>query len=312
MTKPMFTELLHGQNTSIDPKTVEMKTLAEMYVDMGIGRMPDCTQEDFFAVVAHPFLINEIPPAHLLDSFSEDQQVYLFREVQSPIGIGSENGDPAILSLGRQVGRVLGSSAAMSARELSDSPVNIGDDVLEVDQKQVRHNISAADGPGLVIDMGMGINGMFWHAQNVKRERYVVAAIQRGAGEVAVLHGLRDYNNIPDARMSIYAGGIAANVDRILAAGDTEQADLLIASRVHMAGDDLRYGMNYSEELLRPGGLLVARGPRKAPGVIGYDEVLDIIEDDGDYDIISNYTFVTHSSQGDIEANRSFIAQKVG
>lgn len=310
MSEILLSELGRYRGPVVDPTVDELLTAVNMYQSIGFDLPSTISRNDFFSAVSYPFLANETPPADLLKSLTASEQTYFAEEVQPALGYGVEAQIPAAVAFAKQIGSVLGANGQEGSLCLFAPPVNIRPKVIEADQKQAIHTIDSGDGPGLVIDYGMGANGIYTHLDNIKKERYAVAAIQLGLGEVAVLEGVRNYHGVTNEQMVISAGGITRQVDRILDGGGAGQADLIIASRVHMAGDDLRHGIEFSEDLLRPGGLLVARGPRQCPEYVGYDEVADMIEDDGGFDIISNYTFVQHSSHDEIESNRSIIAQK--
>jgi SAM-dependent methyltransferase len=83
--------------------------------------------------------------------------------------------------------------------------------------------------------------------------------------------------------------------------------DIVMASRVHSAGNDLMVGIMKAGRLLRRGGLLVARGPRRY-NTGGYDQILAQIKRDPAMTVVANQIY-NHSSPIGPESNRVIVAR---
>jgi hypothetical protein len=312
LQQPTIEELYtYGEN---DPLDVELRDLVETYEKMGFRVPKDISQVEFVYAVGAPLSPHEMPRASYLKTVSPKDQKYLLRKVQSELWQRVEQDrDAEVLDIAYQVGRVLGANGREGRLIQYAPPLAINRDIIEIDQKEVPHSIGAETKAGLVVDYGMGINGLFAHIDNVRNSMYGVYAIQRGAGETAMLKGIVEYVGITDS-VNVVDGGIAHRVDEVLAAGGAGQVDVVLASRVHMAGPELLHGIARGSELLRPDGPLIARGPRKDDdeyGAIGYDRVGTLMGEDPDLEIVSNYTYALISSQDKIEANRLVVGRRV-
>lgn len=304
-------------------------------------KMPsEMDAESFLDGISYAFLPHQVAPAETLTVLTPDSRRYLSREVQPSLQHGAEVGVPEVRRIAWHVGRVIG--ALNSSRLMTGagqvpvvhigenlfggpsegSPVVVNENSLEADHSEVDFQVRN----GQVIEFGLGMNGLYSHLNAIRGGRYRVLGIHHTAGEVALLEGVRDYNEVSPDDMQLVSSGIERSVDalaldeRELTYGEQwNRADLLVASRVHMAGEELMYGISRSSEVLRDDGLLVARGPSKAQvnkktssEGVGYNEVLDTVEQDPEMEILVNSSFVLIDSQDKVESNRLIVAKNRG
>lgn len=154
----------------------------------------------------------------------------------------------------------------------------------------------------------MGIAGLAMHYQNAKSERYRVLGVQKTLGEQALLRGVAEQRGLVAGQVQVLSGGISSNTRTLLENGGTHSYDMVIASRVHSAGNDLVAGIMRAGQLLRHGGLLVARGARRYQGG-GYDQILGHIKHDRTMIVAENRIYERRSPTGVPESNRVIIAR---
>lgn len=312
MTKSVIFEQL--ENGSYSPSvTQEFMACIDALEDTPFKMPKDIDGKSFVEGIAYAFLPHQIAAVDQIRDMSPSTKEYFKHEVQPNLMGGAEQGIPQVMRVARHIGRVL---TAMNKSGLSeveydaDAPLKIGSDFIRADGYDVPFHVET----GRVIEWGMGISGLDTHISNLRAGRYYLYGVHHTAGETEVLRGAMDYHGIPPEISKLGHAGLIDEVDMLIADSDWNEADLIIASRVHMAGDDLLYGVESSGQLLRDGGLLVARGPRKSLShsaeTVGYDEVATIIDGDENMKFQVNYAFAHIASNGDIEPNRLIVAEK--
>ena len=129
--------------------------------------------------------------------------------------------------------------------------------------------VSKYPGEGLtdfVVDYGSGLNGVASRIAEATAlgERSLLLAANEFEAEV--LRTLADLREVPSGQIEVLGGGIASDAPE-LAKKHAGKASLVIASRIHGAGDStVMTGVNSANALLRSGGLFVLRGPENVRG----------------------------------------------
>jgi hypothetical protein len=286
---------------------LEAQGLFAAYDDHGFERPPELTATALLMGTCKAFVPDQMPSAYTLKDLTPRSQQYFANVVQPDLAYGARRQNPQTLALAHQAGRAFGSAGLSGEIITFNPPLELGPQEIEADGHRIPYSIET----GQVIEYGMGINGLFTHLQNVQAGRYQVYGVHRGRSEVAVLQGICDYYGIAEDKVSLAYQGIARHVAEKLKTAK-EPADLVVASRVHMAGRELRYGIDKSAGLLRTGGLLVARGPQVDEGGMGYNQVGRCIESNRKLKTMLDVDYRNpHVPKGIIEPNRLIVAQKI-
>lgn len=304
---------LSGRSAAFGAVVSELEHVVDDFTKLGFRVPREFAVQDLFCVAGQPFAPNELPPVQVLKDLPQNWQGYYGEVVQPEIRQRIEDQDPEVLELGMQVGRVIAASGTTGPLMRHTLPLTIDKNGVTVDNKRIDRPVPHG---GIIIDYGMGTNGLYSHLENVKEGQYKVYAIQRGIGEVALLNGILDYNGVPEDVVTVESGGIADRVHFLLDNGAAGMGSMVIASRVHMAGEDLREGIRVAADLLHEDGLLVARGPRNPHfedlDLMGYDEVYDMVAEDEALKLEpQSYTFASIDSYDEREPNRLVVARRL-
>ena len=296
--------VIHGlPNTGTraeDPVRTEVDAALQLYEQHGFTIPKDLSATGFMTGIGKAFMPEEFAPARYMPNAGLETKQYFAKVVQPELTDTTRRGEAHSLTLARQLGRVIGAGALSKSLIRPNPPLEITPDVITVDAQTVPHKIEA----GNIIELGMGINGLFSHFRNVRAETYNVLAVQHTVPEVQVLRGLADYLGLDDQQCAVTEQGIPKTVDALIANGHTGAVDAVIASRVHNAGADLQYGIRHSGTLLHEDGLLIARGPRRYPNGYSYDDVARQVQHDPQLHVTLNHTFTIPTPYGRPEANR--------
>jgi hypothetical protein len=158
----------------------------------------------------------------------------------------------------------------------------------------------------------MGVNGLVSHMGQIRKGAYTVIGVHRSTAEVAVLRGFSEYQQIDLQALEINSLGINKTLSRISEGSTDERADLLVASRVHMAGRELRTGMQQAGSVLREGGLVIARGPNHYNQGVGYTDILNVIKRNPELRVQLTHGYnLPLASTGRLEPNILVVARKV-
>lgn len=166
------------------------------------------------------------------------------------------------------------------------------------------------EGDANVIDFGMGLSGLVAHADQLKKGKYAVMAIQENPVVTAALTGAAEALGIPMSRMQMLDEGMGRAASRLSLAEASDRADLVIASRVHMAGTQLREAIAKTPLLLRKGGVILARGPVKYPAGYDYGKVLAQLKKTPTLRVLNAKTQTIVTGKGNRETIGTIVAQK--
>ncbi len=227
--------------------------------------------------VAHPFLPDEPSPEALRGELPDRMLDDFEERLQVPLREGLRRNSRSLLRLGHGLGRLM--AAHIHHGKLSIDPVlHISEDKLSVDEKS--HDLTIAP-DGTVVELGMGLGGMLSHVQNVKSRRYRLIGVTNKRAEAETLDGVASYFGLREDLLINEHAGIAPQLTDMLDSGYRGEVDVVVASRVHMAGTALLDGVRLAADLLRPGGLLVSRGPVKvSAGDTSYNQVTEAIRNE--------------------------------
>jgi len=305
----MTSEKFSGKiNLSKKPaSTTELDDLMDAYLAYGFRRPPELTQSSFMAGVGGAFLTTEMPPTEMIPDLSPQSRNYFKNEVRPTLARQAEAGDTKALEVARKAGAFV-SAYYLKHPEGIDGIKEFGieDGVMNIDGITQPYSIET----GWVVDYGIGLTGLINHIKGVRSERYGVIGLVKTQGEQAALRGLALHRGMSPDDMQIFAGGISSNVSGMLKNGSEGAADMVIASRVHMAGSELVSGVAMAPDLLRQEGLLVARGPRRYSAGADYDTLLRGVKNDRRMTVIADRTTARRTKHGTREDNRSFVARK--
>jgi hypothetical protein len=282
----------------------EFTNFHDNYVSYGFNVPPDTTRGAMLIAVGKVYTPTELPPISRNDEISDASKRYFEREVQSALQKALYMKQPKALELGQSLGRFAAAASEIGFVNLQE-PLQVHDNRIVVDGK----NISYAPQYGRIVDYGMGMNGLKAHLLNLQRGKYIVNAFLKDRAEVAVLTGFAEYFGISSNQLQLSAG-INAGIDALVAKGDSERIDLIVASRVHMASLALKYGISRSSTLLGEAGILIARGPRKFKDGFTYDQVARAIGSDKNLQIEVDDQYDSPTPVGTVETNRLIVARK--
>lgn len=303
--------VIHGLPSDVprshDPLQTELNATLGLYEEHGFTIPHDLSMSGLLVGAGKVFLPDELPPIQFMPNASPQTKQYFAREVQPELLRGIRAGEPRTMRLAYQIGRFIGAGVRNHRLMTIQPSINIQPQAIKVDGQHIAHQMEA----GNVVEYGMGINGLVGHYRNVRNEQYNVLAIQHTIGEVTALRGLANYVGLNDQQCAITEQGIPRTVDALLTNGHGGDVDMVIASRVHGAGADLRYGIANSSALLGQEGLLIARGPVRYSKGMGYDDVLNQVRKDSQLSLMHNYQFTLSQPTGGTEINRLIVAQKV-
>ena len=295
-----------GVPAAPDPVEPEFAATVAALEECNLEAPQDVSTYTLIAGVGRAFLPEELPAAEHLTEASEETRQYFDKVLQPALEKGVRLSDPRVLGLAYQLGRLLAANSRAQDFKNTNPPLEVTPRNIYVDGRVVPFSIET----GNVIEYGMGVNGLFTHFRNVGAGRYSITSIQKTRGEKAVLEGMADYFGITDDQMTILDRGIGYRMGGLLASGGHQSADLIVASRVHGAGADLKTGIAKGSRLIRIGGLLVARGPRTAKGTVGYDEVATQINRLPNMGMVLDHEFIEDGPRGRQEPSRLIVAER--
>jgi hypothetical protein len=260
------------------------------------------------SVLGYPFLNTELMPARMNDRLPSDFQRFADRVLQPALKHGSRKGEDNVLNLGHAVGRLIGAAVEADLITTFERPIQITDTQILMENFGFKPVIPNALKE--IQDWGMSITGLTAHTDNLKADpTYRVTAIQKEPGDTAVIQGYAEYNDIGD-NLTLISGGIARATAAMLKNESTPPSDLIIASRVHMAGTELRDGVIRGPRLLALGGVFIANGPTRYSKGFSYDKVRFEMQRTGKYDIGIDQIYPRQASNG-LEENRIILGVKV-
>ena len=291
---------LPGYSGGENDVQIEARATANALQACGFDVPSDITVRALISGIGKAFIPGELPPAEQLSDVSLATRRYFGTTVQPSLRRASRLGDQNTEALAYQVGRLIGTGNAVP-----HPGVTFSDNQLFADGYVIPYAVES----GTVLEYGLGLNGLFAHVANLKANRYHVTGIHKSSAEVTVLRGLAAAQGVKESSITLLDKGVSHQVTAILKSAALD-ADLIIASRVHQAGSDLRPGLVNASKLLRHGGLLVARGPRRFAAGIGYDQIAKILDFATDMHVSLNQEFAIKTSPGQSELNRLIIAEK--
>lgn len=216
------------------------------------------------STLAHAFAPTETRQVHTFGAY-EDEVQHFITEVQPRVLQGIDDREPAFLALGEAVGGLLAAESEQAFPFVRfHPPFSIENGELHISGQTQPINFDQ----GLVVEFGMGLNGLAAHVPRLKEGAYVVVALSQNAGEAALLDGMAEYFGV-GGQVANLEVGIEKGIDRLLPQNPKAPfespfyrgVDLVVATHVHFAGEALRYGLNRAPELLRDDGLLVTHLP---------------------------------------------------
>lgn len=228
----------------------------------------------------HPFASDEFyPPSLDADEEGARHDIAYMRH-------GSATGIEKVLQLARAAGRLLGGAFE---RDLVAGHPYLAIRGQTVTIPSIGYEYALPQPPQSVIEWGMGVSGLFAHTPNLKRRAYQLTAVQLEPGEAALLEGVAERLEVGGSPLRILAGGIARVTDEMIRYTPPPQADLLIASRVGSAGEQLDYGISHCADLLAMGGFLVVGG-RVREGGRPYHRIAPLLAADPKLRMVADVT----------------------
>jgi hypothetical protein len=291
----------------VNPVGAEVEATLQAFVEYGFHRPADITASALMAGLGRPFLPQEMPPAEHLPDVGFDTKQYFATVVQPELAHGIRQSDERTFKLAHHMGRVIGANGVDGPLMKFHPPLQIEDKVIKVDG----HEVPYAAENGCVIEYGMGLNGLFSHVKNARADRYHVYGIHRSRAEVTVIRGALEYMGLSEGQIHVVDRGIAKRVDELLKSREHTEADIVIASRVHGAGPELRHGLAKSVGLLRKDGLLVARGPQHYSKGFDYNSVASRIKTNRQFEVLVDHPFTDYAGGEHLDASRLIVARKI-
>jgi hypothetical protein len=284
---------------------IEARATMDALAQAGLHAPSDITVASLAAGVMGAFMADEVGPASVLPDISAASRQRFEKVIRPNLARGTQQGNEQALHVAHQAGRLVG-AAVMAQRSVDvHPPLQLDGTSVNVDGIKVEYQVQT----GLVLEYGMGLNGLAAHLQNVKQGKYAVFGIQRDAGTATVLRGVTEFWKIPSDALRIVDGGIAKRTEQLINGKNRNTTDLLIASRVHGAGNDLKQGVAAVKDLLRTGGTFIARGPRRYSQGYDYDRVLGDMQREPSMQVTHNHEYKRSIPRG-VEQNRLIIARK--
>ena len=285
---------------------VELTGVMNLYTGLGYVVPVDISKSSLLAGVGKAFMPDQFPPVQALPGLSQHSMAYLGQEVQPALYKSARQGDERSLALAAQFGRAVGAATSENKAMIIHPPLTVDSAHIHVDNQSVPFSVET----GRVVEYGMGVNGLFTHLRNIQAGAYAVTAIHRSRAEVAVLQGVTEFYGVSSAQLDVIDRGIAYRSGSLLKQQGQESTDLIIASRVHEAGSELRTGIIKGERLLRKAGLLVVRGPRIYSKGIGYDQVADQMHKSKNLQVAVDQQYDEKVGGGQVDHSRLVIASK--
>ncbi len=304
--------IFDGQSLQSMPPDVpvmqQMDGLRYMYTDYGFKWDDGIGPNGLWLGVGRAFVGPQVPPPSQLEELPVHMQTYFERTVQPVLARDFRAGRGKAIEIAQQVGHVFG-AIGLARPDNAVVPVRITDNTLVIEGREVAH-----DGVnGRVVEYGIGMNGVDSHIRNLQAGRYVVSGMVHGDAEAEVLDAARAHMGFSEEQLMIECGGLMQCIGDMVDNGDDGKADLVIASRVHAAGDELRFGIDAAATLLRVGGLLVACGPRVKTWEddYDYDFVGEHITGLGGMEVVWDESFDKAMPKRPLEPNRLVVARKI-
>ena len=288
----------------------EFDALVGAYKACGFDTSHIVTQGSFIHGLAEPFFPGQFGPVQAIQGINNATRQYFGNEVRPTVKKLLREEDSRAYSLARAVGKFVAFSARSGLMNLGEPAMEITANTVELHGRSIPVNLG--DTYKYVVDYGMGVIGLITHIKNLRSGLYNAIAVQKEAGEAIALSGIADHYGLPRGRFVPLFGGITNGINNLAGSGWQNTASLVIASRVHEAGVDLRNGIKRAPELLAQGGVLLARGPRRYTEGIGYDEVGNLIRRHPSLRVMVDTEFArARASDGFQEPNRLIAAVKI-
>lgn len=211
-----------------------------------------------------------------------------------------------IHELAIQVGRMTGVLITRSRLGLS-MPFSIVGESLSADGVNVP--VHFGEKPK-VIDFGVGLSGLVAHAQRLRKGTYRLVAVQQNETVSAASAGVLEALGVPRQNVELCSEGMGPAAKRLSLGETPTEADLVIASRVHMAGVELQTAIAATPLLLREGGVLLARGPVKYAAGYDYAKVLAQIQKARALQVLRSKVQTITTSKGSRQTVSTIVAQK--
>jgi hypothetical protein len=268
----------------------------------------DITGSTLLAGFGRAFLPGELPPASYLPDIGSATKQYLDRIAQPNLVRGAQRGDEKVFQLAHQIGRLMSVGYNSGQLMTLHPPLKINKSEISVDGK-----ITDFDPiNGKVVEVGMGINGLASHLSNVRRGLYTVTGVHRSATEATLLRGFTEHQAIGEDALEITEDGIGKAFNSLSELSKEEKADLIVISRAHPAGRELRFGLMRVGSILRDSGIIVARGPKTYKQGMGYKDVFNVMNRNPSLNVTMNYDYLLPlPSNGMPEPNKLIIAEKI-
>lgn len=261
----------------------------------------EMNEMDFAQALAIAYIPSELPSIEELRGGAQGKR--LLRAYVDTLNDGALAGDKECLDFGTRLGRVF--AAAIDARmAMPDPPMEFLPGNIIVDGESIEYDTADK----LIVEYGLGFNGLVSHLHNLKAKQYTVAGICKDAAEVAFLSGLASYHEVElDSQLTLDYG-LEACVNDMLNSSYAHHVDVVVASRVHMAGRSLRKCITKAPDLLHEGGILVARGPRESSIGIGYSAIAHHIRADSRLRVSRQQHTTRRTVNNTIQDNQLIVA----
>lgn len=283
----------------------EANALRYYYEDLGFKGADEVGPERLYYGTGSAFVGSQLPLPSTWEDVSKGTREYFTDVVHPVLAHKFETGHPSAIAVAEHVGRITAVNGMISQSVYT--PVRIGSDKLMIENFEVPHE--GVDGQ--VIEYGLGLRGMDSHWRDVPQGRYSVYGVVHGDAEAFILNAARDRAGMTEEHMTIESGGIVQRIGAIISAGYRDAADLVIASRTHAAGEELRAGIDMASILLRQGGLLVAVGPCDLRRGYDYAEAPAQIEAHPSMEVVADESFAVDTPYRNDESNRLVVARRI-
>lgn len=276
-------------------------------VQYGYNHPPDMTKTALLVGIGNIFFPTEFPSdtARMPDVGPATKQLFA-KTIRPALERVVRTTPQEAEVLARQVGQMTGALIIRGNVGLS-MPFTMGAESIGADG--VQSALHFGD-DAKVVDFGMGLSGLAAHADQLKKGTYTLMAVQENPIVTAALMGAAEALGVNTSRMEVHHEGMERVANRLALSEVATEADLIIASRVHMAGRQLHSVIVRTPLLLKSGGLLLARGPLRFPAGYDYAKVLAQLEKMSSVQIVNKIASTRRGPSGAKESNITIIAKK--
>jgi hypothetical protein len=282
----------------------EWKATVTSAIEAGIDVLPGIGEIPLLSIFGAPFVPTQLHEVEDVPTVPTVAKFYYGFMLRPELADRAERGDERTLRLAFQAGRFLGALRAHDMYPVRP-PYVLGPNGIDTDEQHV----AQAAGQGRIVELGLGINGLLSLVEVMKAGDRQVTGIHKTRGEVAFLSGIAAYSEVPAAQLELSSEGIPRGIDDVLKSGRDEEISLVVASRVHWAGQDLLKGMQRTGEMLSPGGVVIVRGPRRFEGGAGCDQVLEVLQRQPELEVVIDHRFEQVGTSG-TEQSGLVVAQR--